>query len=350
MFEPLHAALQFICALCILIILSSCGPSAPDAPDVSHLDVSVKVRRFERDLMQLDTASLDSSLARLEAAYPAFAPLFFSNMLPIRRGDLSPEEQALVLKSFLSDTAFQQLFQTVDRAFPDLADQTNDLEQALRYFRYYFPEAAVPPSFTTFISGFQYGALLYGENDLAAGLEFFLGSGYPYSSIDPSNPIFSRYLSRTYTPEHLTSKLMRGLVNDLVGEPSGQRMIDLMINNGKKLFILDQLMPYTPDSILMEVSSDQYDWLEENEFNLWAFFLEEDLLYSTSYKDFRKYVDVSPNSPGMPPEAPGRTANWIGWQIVKAYQRRQPEATLEDIAAAKDAQRLLEQSRYKPRG
>ena len=63
-------------------------------------------------------------------------------------------------------------------------------------------------------------------------------------------------------------------------------------------------------------------WCESNELQLWTHFLEEDLLYATNLRDIRKLVDYSPNSPGMPAEAPGRTANWTGWQIVKAYMKR----------------------------
>jgi hypothetical protein len=51
----------------------------------------------------------------------------------------------------------------------------------------------------------------------------------------------------------------------------------------------------------------------------------------------------------MPPESPGRTANWIGWQIVKSYMRRNPANTLDDLILEKDAQAILDASKYKPR-
>jgi len=51
----------------------------------------------------------------------------------------------------------------------------------------------------------------------------------------------------------------------------------------------------------------------------------------------------------MPPEAPGRTANWIGWKIVKAYMNRHPEVTPADLLNIKESQKILDGSRYKPR-
>lgn len=340
---------QWIFLLSGICLASSCGPDLPEVPDVSGINVDIEVRRFDRDLIQLDTSAIDSSLAQLEAQYPNFAPLFFKAMLPIRRGDLSPEEQAYVLKSFIGFSGVQQLFATTDSRYPSLETETQDLEQALRFFTYYFPNVPLPTTLTTFVSEYQYGALIYGENELAAGLDLFLGPNYGYRQIDPANPIFSQYLNRTYTREHLVSKLMQTLIGDVVGEVQGQRMVDYMIHNGKQLYLLDLVLPYTPDSIKAEVTAEQAEWLEANEFNMWAFFLEKDLFYSTNYKDFRKYINPSPNSPEMPPEAPGRTANWLGWQVVKRYMQQHPEVTPQELVALRDAQLLLEQSRYKPR-
>ena len=123
----------------------------------------------------------------------------------------------------------------------------------------------------------------------------------------------------------------------------------MMVHNGKQLYVLDQLMPYTPDSIKLEVTAEQTQWLEDNELEMWAYFLKEDLLYSNDWQKIRKLVEYSPHSPGMPKEAPGRSGNWVGWQIVKAYMKQHPDTTLPELLAMEDAQALLDASRYKPR-
>ena len=103
-----------------------------------------------------------------------------------------------------------------------------------------------------------------------------------------------------------------------------------------------------PDSILLEVTSAQAEWLNANEKDIWAFFLSEDLMYNSDWQKIRKYVEHSPNSPGMPAEAPGRTGNWIGWKIAKAYLKKNPRTTLPQLLALKDSQAFLNQSGYKP--
>lgn len=138
-------------------------------------------------------------------------------------------------------------------------------------------------------------------------------------------------------------------MQDILGAPGGMRLLDLMVHNGKNLYVLDKLLPDTPDSIKLEITAQQTQWLSDNEKEMWSYFLKENLFYSNNLQDIRKYVEYSPNSPGMPTEAPGRTANWLGWQIVKAYMTRYPETTMQELIALKDAQALLDQSKYKPK-
>ena len=149
--------------------------------------------------------------------------------------------------------------------------------------------------------------------------------------------------------EHLVAKSIETLATDLVGDPEKLQLLDIMINNGKVLFLMDQILPYAPDSIKLGYTAAQTQWCQDNELQIWSHLVGEELLYSTRMRDVRKLVDHSPNAPGMPAEAPGRVANWIGWQIVKAYMKRNPEVTFEQLLSLKDGQQILDLSKYKPR-
>lgn len=317
-------------------------------PDVSDIKVNVTIHRFEQDLFALDSNALEAGIRQLETKYPAFSRIFFDEILDADNVQLAPNGRNARILDFVQDPFLRHLYDTVQIVFPELNAIEKEFEQAFQFYKYYFPNSAVP-SITSFISGFDYAAFVYGNDTLAVGLDGFLGEKFPYAQYNPGNPNFSEYLVRTFTKEHLVSKTLQPLLEDIIGLPEGTQMLDLMIYNGKKLYLLDQLLPYTPDSIKLEISAQQTKWLEDNEMEMWAYFLKENLLYSTDWQNIRKYVDYSPHSPGMPPEAPGRTANWIGWQIVKAYMERNPNLSLQDLIAEKNAQVLLEKSRYKPK-
>jgi hypothetical protein len=50
----------------------------------------------------------------------------------------------------------------------------------------------------------------------------------------------------------------------------------------------------------------------------------------------------------MPRESPGKAANWIGWQIVKAYMERHPNTSFQQLLAIESPQMILDGSNYRP--
>ncbi len=316
---------------------------------MSGIPISVEIRRFEQDLFRLDTLDLAPGLAQLEESYGLFADLFFSQILGSRDSLVAPEGHAAYVAGFLKYPPVRQLYDTCQAAYPDLTDIRAEFTQAFRLFRHYFPDEPLSGEVVTYLSEYTVGGFLYGDNSIAVGLDFYLGSTYPYRRYDPTNPNFSDYLTRTFTAEHLVAKSIGLLVEDLVGPVPGERLVDHMIHNGKKLYLKRLLLPETPDSIIHAYTGAQVDWCADNEAEIWAYLLTEALLYETDWSRYRKLVEPSPTSPGMPPESPGRTANWMGERIVAAYMERHPDQGPEDLLRMRDAQELLDRSRYKPK-
>ncbi len=335
-------------AIFLCVNACECG-KGKDIPDVSDIKVDVKVRRFDQDLFALDTNDVATSLAALEGKYPEFAPIFFGQVLGSTDSTIAPEGATKYVRGFITHPAVRKLYDTCQVVFPDSKWLEKDFRQAFQFFKYYFPTQPLSGEVVTYLSEYSIGGFLYGENSIGVGLDFYLGVGHPYQSINPENPNFSQYLTRTFNKDHIVAKSMQLLVDDLLGPPKGNRMLDHMIHNGKKLYILDHLLPNSPDSVRMEFSQKQVDWCNENEGNIWAYFFSEKLLYSTDYNTYRKFVEPSPDSPGMPEEAPGRTANWLGWQIVKAFMEKNPNTSMEQLIAITDAQFIMDKSKYKPK-
>ena len=47
--------------------------------------------------------------------------------------------------------------------------------------------------------------------------------------------------------------------------------------------------------------------------------------------------------------APGRIGQWVGLQIIRKYMAEHPDVTLPRLMAEKSAQRLLNDSHYRPK-
>ena len=340
----------FLTILATTFFLYSCSEDT-DIPDVSDINIKLNINRFEKDLFALDTTQIESSLTNLKNKYPAFADLYFKRIvqldLPIKESPF-PEN----ISGFLHFPNVRTLYDTTMLVFPDLDAVSKDLTEAFQFHNYYFPERDTPDIFT-FISEYTYQTFIFdnqGKDAIGVGLDMFLGENYPYRRYVPDNPSFSAYLTRAFNQQHLTKKVMETVVDDIVGLPAGSKLLDEMVNNGKKMYILDLLLPTTPDTIKWEYTPAQLDWCRQNELQLWTYIIDEELLYSGNSKKFRKLIAPSPSGPSnIPSQAPGRTGNWLGYKIIKNYMVRQPNTTLHELIAQKDAQLILDKSRYRPR-
>ena len=332
-----------------MIFMTSCGGDSEEAiPDVSEIELSNKLVRFEQLMAGLDTNKLAEGVQMLNSEHTEFYSVFFRNVLPF---DTETAEGFLGnLQGYLSDKRIQKLQDTTGIVFKDFETETlPKLNHAMKMMKHYFPKFKAP-NFYTFVSEYTYPGFVFSDESrdgVGIGLDMYLGADYPYKQLDPNNPGFSDYLTRTFDKEHLPKKITELLLGDIVGRAPGSRLLDQMIHNGKQLYILDKVLPNIPDSVLLEYTEEQTKWVEENELSMWAFYFDENLFYESNAMKINKYVNPSPSSPGMPDAAPGRTANYIGWRIVNAYMKKSG-ATLEELINIKDAQKIMDESRYKP--
>jgi hypothetical protein len=80
--------------------------------------------------------------------------------------------------------------------------------------------------------------------------------------------------------------------------------------------------------------------------------MKHDLLYNTQQTEFLKLTMDGPNTAGMPAEAPGNIASYMGWNIVKQYMKKYPETTLVELMTSPGlfkGENILNRSGYKPR-
>jgi len=341
----------FLALMLFSFIFWSCENEPKEfVPDISGIEIKQEIVRFDQLLAQLDTNNLDSNVDMLKAKYPEFTDIFFTRVLPFV-GE-SNEEFLGNLRGYLGDERIIKLQNKVAIVFNDLeSGALAELEKGMKFMKYYFDDF-VAPNIYTFTSEYTYQKFVFEDekkDGIGIGLDMYLGKDYKYKEIDPKNPAFSQYLTRTFSKEYIAKMIMELLINDRLGRVPGSRLIDHMIHNGKQLYILDKVLPETPDSILLEYSTDQTAWVKSNELEMWAFFFDQNLFYESNTIKINKYINPSPNSPGMPPEAPGRTANYMGLQIVKAYMKKYPKTSLHELITLKDAQKIMDKSRYKPK-
>ena len=171
-----------------------------------------------------------------------------------------------------------------------------------------------------------------------------------YPSLKQSIPL---YISRRFTPEHITPRVIETLVREEMFPEKDDvtSFLDNMVYNGKIMYLMDAIMPNVADTLKIGYTPQQLDWCKTYEASVWGYFLEENLLFETDHFKYQKYLNEAPFTPGIGErnESAPKLGVFIGWQIVKKYMEKNPEVSLQQLMEENDAQKILKESKYKPK-
>lgn len=344
--------------IALALTCTACGGERQYVPEVDTDAVKVEVVRFEQLLFGLDTNNLAAELKALEAKYPDFSEVYFSRIVPIY-GRPNPVEH---LKGYLQFQPAQEIYDTVQQAYPELDDIEQEAASMLAFRKYYFPERPIPQLFSC-NSEYAYNVFL-GPSFIGFALDNFLGPQHKdYYSPQVNQPM---YLTRTYTKEHIVPRMAYVIADDIVGPPTGPRLIDQMINEGKRYFLVKSFLPYTHDTLIYAMPPVQIATCEQGEKSLYEVLSRDveggrNLLYEDDPRRFRKFIEPGPFNPKSPSDLPGGSAAWLGAQMVMQYAERlrenlqsgfdspqaRDQALVQAVLKENDVKAFL--SKYKPR-
>jgi hypothetical protein len=327
---PLFLAIGFGLNACKSGPAEGCRPDA--AADAAA--VPVRLQRLEPTFFQLKTPAEAQQFMNANATFARFY---------LQRQPGTEQELAKGLVQLAANPALQQLGREAAVAFPDSAALRHDVSEIFRRVHHYFPDFRVPPSYT-YVSGFLAKDIYVNDSLLVLSLDWFVG---PKASKRPDLP---QYMLRRYTPRGLPTLLAQDVASKYnKHELTANTMLDAMVHAGKTLYFASQMLPCTPDSVLMGYTSREMVGLEGNESRVWGHFLENNLLYSTTPFLLQKYVGERPNVPEIDKTCPGRVGQWVGLQIIRKYVAEHPNVPLARLMAETNAQRLLNDSHYRPK-
>lgn len=327
--------LTFMTALLILMVITSCTRRPPYEADISDIPPEpVSISRYEKVLFQINP---DMLRQEIEPYLEEFS--FF-----LGEGINEPMGQQQ-LRAYITDPLLIDLYHDTSRAFPSLEPYESEFSKAFRYYRAHFPAEDLPRMYS-YVSGIDYEMpVKLADNHLIIGLDNYLGADY----INYQRLNIPAYQSQRMTPGYLITDALRMMAEQHIQsyEPEPETLLDFMIYEGKLSYFLDCLLPHYPDSVKINYSDRQQQWMEANQGQVWIYLLDNELLFSGDLKMIGKFVGDGPfTSPFSRNSAP-RAAAWIGWQIVREYMRRNPDITLPDLMAEKDAKVILHESRYR---
>jgi gliding motility-associated lipoprotein GldB len=327
-------------AICVFLI-AGCTKGRLDVDTINITIPGVKINRLEQDLFNISPDSVQKYTPLMIKKYGKFYVRFVANI--INKGGMEDSSYAFNLKQFISDADMRRAYNYTQTAYPDIAWMQDEFNNAFKHFKYYFPKRLLP-SVTTIMSGFNY-SIVNVDSVLGIGLEMYLGSeNEMYRMLQ-----LPKYKTTLMRKEYILPDAIKGwMATEFENKMNKPDFLSEIIYQGKIMYLTDALLPGVDDSLKIGYTKVQLEWCNKNEGNMWGFFLDQQLLYSTNYAEISKFTSDAPFTAAFNKESPGRVGTWIGWQIVRKFMDKNEKITVKELMELNDAQFILNKSKYKP--
>ena len=318
--------MKYSFTLVFLLILFSCKSDKEQRQEtIKSIDVDVELIRF--DSIFMNTATHD--INKLKKEYQQFFPADTPDSLWIKKRQ---------------DSLMQVIYQEVEQQFSSTDSLENQLQKLFQHYKYYFPKKKIPKVYTVAEYVDYKNKVLLSGNDLIISLDNYLGKDHRFYAG------FEDYISKLQSKHQILPDVVDAFSEALVNNKKQRSFIALMIHYGKTEYLKDRLIPFVAEHYRLGYTEAELEWAYDNEKQMWRYFVEKELIYSTKKNLMNRFLYNGPFSKfylKFDKESPPRLGRFIGRQIIKSYVEQNPEISLEKLMKM-PGEKLFQASHYKP--
>lgn len=311
--------------LMVFCLFFSCSDKKQQQIDVSKVKVDFSVKRYDVDFYN----ATRTTLLKVKQKYPYLFPEAFTDSLAFAK---------------INDKEEQELFAETQKIYADFNVVETQLLSLFKHVKYYNPNFKVP-NVVTLLTNIDYESkIIYADSLLLISLDVYLGSQHEFYADYP------KYIKENNTKEHLIVDVANAIIEQQIQPTNKRRFIDKMIYEGKKMYLLDAYLPEVSEQEKIGFAEDKFNWAIANEEQVWMYFIDKKLLFSTDTKLNQRFLDNAPFSKFYMAQdnlSPGRIGAWLGWQIVNSYMQHNDVSLQELLKTDEDI--IFTKSKYKPK-
>ena len=317
---------SFFLILFVTLLFFSCKNENSVEAEIAKIDMDIDIERF-------DQLFANATLANLEELKHDY-PFMFSKKY---------NDEYWAAK--MEDTLMHELANQVNVQIAEFPKVEEEIEDLYRHLAYYFPNFK-KPRVITYVSYVTYREKNLVTDSLAfIAIDNYLGSDHEfYGEI-------SKYIRDQFNQEQIVVDLAASYAEKYIFQAENRTFLDDMVYYGKQLYFKDKVIPFKSDAEKIGYSQEELDWALANEFQIWQYFIDKELLFSTDSNLPSRFINPAPFSKFqlelIDNESPGRIGQYIGWQIVRAYMENN-EVSFQEMLS-KSPEEIFNNSNFKPR-
>ena len=336
--------MRLLISLALATVFFSCN-TGKGTPDVSNIEIKLNTKRFDKELFAIDSNQMVLQLDPLIAKYPSFGENFLISILGADP-KWNTDTTANYVKEFIA--AYRPIYDTAEKIFSDFSPYEKEIKKGIKFLKYYFPIYKTPEKIITYIGPLDgYGDIL-SEDAFIIGLQHHLGKSASYYQSSRLQETYPSYITNRFEPDYISINCMKNIILDMYPEKKDESTLAVkMIENGKRLYCLQKLLPEKESYQLIGYTETQLKDCYTHEANIWNLFIQNDLLQIIDNNTIKNYIGDSPKTQELGEASPGNIGSFTGWQIVKKYMDNNPKVSLISLMGT-SAEIILEKAKYKP--
>ncbi|WP_378182449.1 gliding motility lipoprotein GldB [Aquimarina sp. SS2-1] len=316
---------NFLKIAVVFCIILSCANENKIEKEIAAIPVDIGIERFDRIFADVTP----ENLADVKTKYPFFFPEKDHDSIWIQK---------------TKDTIQLEINKEVEKAFSSFSQEKEQLESLLQHIKYYFPEVTIPRVITVTSNVDYQRKVILSDNLLIISLDTYLGANHHFYSGIQS------YLKNRFIKSQILPDVATMYARQLVELPRDRTFLANMIYYGKEMYLKNLFLPNIADHEKIAYTKEQLAWAEANEEEIWRYFIDRRLLYSTDAELLPRFLYPGPFSKfyleEIDQEAPDRIGQYIGWKIVNSYMKNN-DVSLRQLLLT-DAETIFNTSKYKP--
>lgn len=316
--------IRFFIIVVVGLFLFSCEEESKVEKEIAEIEVNFDVERFDRAFAN----AKPSDLGKLKDAYP----FFFSN---------DPDSYWI---EKMNDTLQVELLEEVNKSYSDFKETKEELKSLFQHLKYYDKTFKVPRLITLANDVAYRDKTLVNDSLVLIALDNYLGPNHEFYQNIPM------YITANMKASQIVPDVTNGYAAKYMFQSRRKTLLDEMIFFGKLLYFKDIMIPFKTDAEKIGYSEAQLKWAEANESQIWSYFIEKELLYSTDSKLPSRFIADAPFTKfglELDNDSPGRLGQYIGWQIVRAYAENTGKDLMQIMQT--EPEEIFRKSNFKPR-
>ena len=305
------------------LALAGCKTASQD-PALIGPTLKITEIRYDSAFFAMDSLHFESDLAKLVQQYPQFSEDYFNRILM-----MSSKKESKKILAFYK--AYLPIYQATTKVQASKI-ATPEITAAFKRFHYYFPTYSIPKQLIYFIGPLETYGNVVTKSGLAIGLQLYMGAASSWYYSEQINTIYPTYISRQFAPEYIVVNSVQNILNDY--DPlviNGKKLIEQIIEIGKRQYILSQCLPNANDTLLLGYTSNQLKAIEESQADIWTFLSSQNRLYSVDPSMTAAILAEAPYNDYFGEDIPGNVGKYIGYRIVKSWMKQQDGALKNDL-------------------